>query len=206
MNQTAQLPARLIEAEIAQARRRADYLVEVLLTEDVLQIGVPPLHPDAGRIDAGGKIKQLFQGAACFRAQILMAAMNGHQPARIALGELVQETKKEDWPPELETFAKASANPHHPWPGKPGAKRFEHVYSDIGLVLVLIWLSRDFPNITTTSRSARRICHCDIVAGAFNKHRHRTGRGHMNRERVRKTWKHYKSLTIGDSGIFNVFN
>src|SRR5262245_53689074 len=70
----------VIEADAAQARWVADQLVEQLLTEDLLGIGVPPLHPDAGSIDACAKAKRLFEGAPCFRTVVLNAAFNGYPP------------------------------------------------------------------------------------------------------------------------------
>ena len=203
------LPTTLIEAEIAQAGRVADELVRQLLTEDLLHIGIPLLHPDAGQVDARAKIKKLFEGAACFRAEILRAALNGHMPSRIALGELVQEVDEDKQPSELKAFAKACANPHHRWPARPGAKRSTNVYSDISLVMVLLELKNRFPNIPIASHSGRRVCHCDIAADAFNKHKDRIGRGRMNRGRVQKIWKRYKHLTIhriGDSQFINAFN
>jgi hypothetical protein len=203
------LPATLIEAEIAAARRDADQLVEQLLTEDLLHIGIPILRPDAGHVDACAKIKRLFERAACFRAEILRAALNGYMPARIALGELVQEVDEDKQASELKMFAKACANPHFRWPGKSGAKRLAHVYSDIAMVMVLLELSKRFPNIRTTGHSARQTCHCDIVAEIFSKHRDRIGRGRVARGQVKQIWKRYKKLAIHrirDPEIVNAFN
>jgi hypothetical protein len=204
------LPTTLIEVEVTQARLLADELVEQLLNEDVLGIGRPPLHPEAGQVDAIAKAKDLFKDAACFRATVLSAALNGYMPARIALGELVQEIDEDKWPSELKVFAKAAANPHYRWPEKPpGASRLAHVYSDIGTVMVLLVLTRRFPNIPTASDSGRRTCHCDIVAGAFSKHRDRIGRGRMTRGQLKQIWKRYKKLAIdqiGDPKIVSAFN
>lgn len=203
------LPATLITTEIAAARQCAEQLVEQLLDEDLLHIGVPTLHPDAGQVDACGKIKHLFQGAPCFRAEILTAALNGYLPARIALGELVQEIPEREWPSELATYAKASANPHHRWPQKPGSKRFANVYADIGVVMVLLELHKRFPSIPVSSQSGRRVCHADIVAEVFTRYRHRIGRGAMSRMRAMKLWNRYRTLTIRkmqDQKLLNVFN
>jgi hypothetical protein len=203
------LPATFHEDDVAQARRTADQLVEQLLTEDLIGIGVPPLHPDAGSKDACAKIKRLFEGAPWFRTEVLRAALNGYMPARIALGELVQEVDEDKQPSELKTFAKACANPHHRWPGMPGAKRFNHVYSDIGAVMVLLELSRRFPSIPIASHSGRRVCHCDIAAAVFSKNSDRIGRGRMTRMQMKQIWKRYKNLAIHqirDQKIVNAFN
>lgn len=202
------VPALNVAAEIVQAERCADQLVEQLLNEDLLHIGIPILHPDAGQIDACAKIKGLFAGEACFRAEILSAALNGYMPARIALGELVQEIDENKWPSELTTYAKACANPNFNWPTRPGPQRLTHLYSDIAAVMVILELSNRFPSIPTTSHSARQTCHCDLAAGAFNRHKDHIGRL-MNRGQVKQVWKRYKQLTIHkirDSQILNEFN
>ena len=202
------LPATLIEAEIAQARRVADQFVEQLLTEDLLKIGIPLLHPDAGKVYACAMMRKLFEGAACFRAEVLKWALNGYVPARIALGELVQEVDEDKQPSELKTFAKTCANPHHRWPARPGAKRYANVYSDISVVMVLLELSWRFPSVPIAGHSGRHVCHCDIAADAFNKHKDRIGRGRMTRPQVQQIWKRYKRLAhqIRDQRFINAFN
>src|SRR5262249_25783970 len=153
-----------------EARRVADQFVEILLAEDLLHVGIPILHPDFGQRDASIKIKGLFEGTPWFRAELLQAAFNGYMPARIALGELVQEIDEDKQPSELKAFAKACANPHFRWPGNRGAKGITHRWSDIAVVMVLLELSRRFPNIAIASHSGRRVCLCDVAAEAFSKH------------------------------------
>ena len=184
-------------------------MVERLLTEDLLHIGIPILHPDFGQVDACIKIKRLFEGAACLRAEVLKAAMNGYKPAQDALGELVNEIDEDKWPSELKTYAKACANPHFRWPRKPGAKGITQRYSDIAVVMLLLELSKRFPNISIASHSGRRVCHCDIVAETFSKHSDRIRRGRMTRPQVNQIWKRYKKLAIHqirDRRIVNAFN
>lgn len=203
------LPATLLEAEIAQARQVADAFVGKLLDEDEVDIGRPPLQPDAGQHDAITKAKVLFTGAPCSRAAILSAALNGYVPARIALGELVQEIDEDKQPAELKVFAKACANPHHRWPARPAQKRVKNVWSDIGITMVVLELHNRFPNVPTVSGSGRHVCICDLVADALNRHRDRIGRGRMSRGRVMGIWKRYKHLAIHrirDSRFINAFN
>jgi hypothetical protein len=214
------------QAEVAEAERFADQWVEQELAADLLGVGISTLHQDAPSIIPCQMIKCLFVGNIFFRPHVLQAALNGFLPARMALGELVLEfpdcqqscgpgckyplycMHKQELPDELKTFAKACANPHFKWPGQPGASRLTHAYSDIDAVRLLLVLSKRFPRIPTTSRSARVTCHCDIVAGAFTKHQDRIGRGKMSRGQVKQIWKRYKRYQIrgiSDPQILNIF-
>jgi hypothetical protein len=204
------LPATFHQAEVAEAERFADQWVEQCLDEDWLGIGISMLHPNTGAIMMYRSVKLLFEGNIFYRPHILQAALNGFMPARKALGELVVEIRKEDWPDELGTFARACANPHFHWPsGKRGAKRLSHLYSDIAVVVLILQLAKRFPSIPTTGRSARQTCHSDIAAGAFSKYSDRTGRGKMTRGQVKKIWLRYKRYQIrgiSDPKVLNIFN
>lgn len=199
------LPTTFHQAEIAQAEWLAEQLVQQLLTKDLLQIGVPILSADV----ESRMIKNLFQDVSFFRAEILQAALNGCWAARVALGELVQEVEESKQMSELKTFAKACANPHFKWPTRPGGQRIAHIYSDVGVVMVVLELARRFPKVPTTGHSARQTNHCDIAAGAFSKYGDRTGLGKMTREKVKKIWLRYKKLRIrgiSDTKVSGIFN
>jgi hypothetical protein len=204
------LPATFQQAEVAEVARVTDQLVWQCLTEDLLQIGAPMLDPNVGAIDWCRNIKLLFEDNPFYRPHILRAAFNGFTPAQMALRELVVEMCKEDWPNELEAFAVAWNNPRFHWPsGKRGAKRLSHLYFDIAVIMVLRELSKRFPNIPVTSRSARRVCLCDHLAGALNKHSARHGRGQMNRFQLKQIWKarkQYQIHGISDPKVLHIFN
>jgi hypothetical protein len=203
----------LPEAEIAQARQLADQLVEILLTEDVLNIGTTLLNPDAGDITARDQCKCLFVNDPFSRQIVLNAALNGYMPARVALGELVQEIEETHHPSELKSFMKACSNPRFHWPSaKRGARRRSHVWSDGAFVLVVLTLWRRFPNVPPMSQSGRRVCHCDIAADAFTKRKDRIGRGKITRAHAIKIWQRAKKQNkhnihkIGDQRFLNIFN
>jgi hypothetical protein len=203
------LPATFHEVEIAQVRQLADQLVEQLLTEDLLGMGIPMLHPNAGQVSACRMYKSAFVENIFSRQTILQAALNGFAPARTALGELVVEIRKEDWPRELETFAVACANPYFDSSARPGARKLSHALSDIAFVSVVSMLWKRFPNVPPTSQSGRRVCHCDIAADAFTKRKDRIGRGKMSRTQGMKIWQRAKKRKIhgiNETNIVSIFS
>jgi hypothetical protein len=185
------------EAEAALAERFADEWVEECLAGDWMQIGISMLHPDATDAMALQIIKGLFVNNVFARSRILGDALGGWVVAQDALRDLILEYKerKEEPPPELETFNRALANRHFKLPKAHGAQRAAHYLSDICAYALVGLLAKQFPSLKVTSRSARRVCHCDIVARVFTKHRDRIGRGTMTREQMQRIW--FRLLPLG---------
>jgi hypothetical protein len=194
---TINLPATYADGVEVEALAFARKWIASCREGNFIDLGVAPLHPEAGRAFTRRLVKQYALMHPFNMDEIVKCAEAGWDDADIALRELVAEyvDRGEAMPAVLAAYNVRLINPNYVQPTKPhGKKKADNILKDMVVVTLVMELITRFPLEPTRFQLGRKRKHsaCSIAADVTTE----AGLHRGGEAAIQKIWSRYQKAVL----------